>query len=76
MDYPPAEGPGVTLLGEHHPGHVGRAVHGGRGDLWGGGVHPLPGTGTTITNSPLHDGQKLNHRTASVFSVETSWVEI
>ncbi len=43
MDHPAEEGSGVSFLGEHHPGHAGRAVHGGRGDLRGRGVHPLPG---------------------------------
>ena len=43
VDHTVAEGAGLTLLGEHHSGHAGRAVHGGRGDLRCSGVYPFPG---------------------------------
>ena len=33
----------ISLLGELGPGHAGRAVHGGRGDMWGRGVHQVSG---------------------------------
>lgn len=52
VDHPPAQRSGQSILGEHHPGHVGRAVHGGGGDLWRRRLHTLPGT-TSSTGSSL-----------------------
>lgn len=43
VDHPAEEGAGLPLLGEHHPGHAGRAIHGRRGDLRRRGVCPLSG---------------------------------
>lgn len=43
MDHPAAEGLGLSLLGESHPGHAGGTVHGWGGDLWGCGLCPLSG---------------------------------
>lgn len=43
MDYSAAEGLGIPLLGESHPGHVGGTVHGWGGDLWGCGLCPVSG---------------------------------
>ncbi|CAF91364.1 unnamed protein product [Tetraodon nigroviridis] len=48
-----AERPGQSLLGEHHPGHAGGAVHGGGGDLRRRGLHTLPG------GHPVHLEQNL-----------------